>query len=530
MTARLRSQNAMLHGTLDLLAAARAQLAAHPRPSSGQATAEAGLSVGSMDAEFASLHEDMELKSEQLETLRQQLDIAQSQAQDCRALLQCLEAEQAARQHLEGLLQQAKHQQQDDSGASLLQQPGAGGDLNGMEEGELMELRSQHAHTCAELGREYTTSQGLADDLQQAQQAASALTRQVKELQAAVAASAESRADLVNQQQQLTAQVEELQGALAASAESRAELVEQQQQLTAQLEDEQAASQDLGADLHQRQQQVEALEAQLGGLKGALAASAEEDAGFSNKLRHLQATLAASSESRADLSDQLQRSQAGHDQVRRELQHWRASAESLARDLLDSQAQLQRSTGGAQQPAALMLVSEASVAAVPAAQHGFQQLVASTGHGGELRGGPGAPAQSRPDLVNELQQMRAPHVDAMSELRFWRESAERLAKELPPSHPRPGAPQQEQSTPLAIAAAPADSPVGDLLQQPTSEYGQIRIQLEVVRNPQFGREGRVSICILVSEAAAALCPPPQQVSLDTLPIVCTALLTTTEKR
>ena len=195
MTARMRSQNTMLRGTLDLLAAARAQLAAHPGPSSGQAQAqaEAGLSASATAAELASLHEDVELKSEQLETLRQQLEIAQSQAQDCRALLQRLEAEQAAKQHLEGLLQQAKQQQQDDSGSSL-QQTEAGGPLDTMEDGrtqleaELAELRSQHAHVCAELDCQHAVSQGLADDLQRAQQAASALTSQAEELQATVAA------------------------------------------------------------------------------------------------------------------------------------------------------------------------------------------------------------------------------------------------------------------------------------------------------------------------------------------------------
>ena len=519
VTARMRSQNAMLRGTLDLLAAARAQLAAHAGPSSGQAQpqAEAGLSEKAREAELASLHEEMELKSEQLETLRQQLEIAQSQTQDCRDLLQRLEAEQAARQHLEGLLQQAEQQQQDDSGSSL-HQPEAGGALDSMEEGrlrleaELMELRSQHAHVCAELDRQHATSQGIADDLQRAQQVASALTSQVEELQTTAAASAESRADLVDQQQHLAARVEELQGSKAASAESRTDLEEQRQRLTAQLENEQAASQNLADSLLQRQQQVKVLEAQIGDLEAALAASTEDNAGLSGELRQLQATLADSSESRADLSDQLQRLQAGQDEASRALQHWRASAECLAGDLLDSQAQLHRPTGGAQEPTALMPAFEDSKAEVLASQQDQQQLVAFKGYSSELQCSPGAPLRCRHDLVNELQLMRAKHVEALHELHFWRQSAESLAKELHNSHLQPGASQQQQSSPMAPATAPVNRPAGNLLQQPTSEPGQVHIQLEVIREPPVVREERVSVCVLVCEAAMALCPPPQQVS------------------
>ena len=561
MTARMRSQNTMLRGTLDLLAAARAQLAAHAGPSPGQAQApaDAGLSANARDAELASLREDVELKREQLETLRQQLEIAQSQAQDCRALLQRLEAEQAARQHLKVLLQQATQQQQIDSGSSL-QQTEAKGPLDGIEggriqfEAELAELRSQHAHVCAELDRQHATSQGVADDLQRAQQAVSALTSQVEELQATVAVSAESRADLVDQQQQLAAQVEELQDALAASAESRAALEEQQQRLTAQLENEQAASQHLADALLQRQQQVKALEAQLGDLEAALAVSTEDKAGLSGELQQLQATLAASSESRADLcdelrqlqatlaastedrshlgdelqqlknalaassqsradlSDQLLRLQAAHDEAGRELQHWRASAERLAGDLLDSQAGPQRATGGAQEPTALDPVSEDSEAAELAARRGHQQMGAFNGYGSELQGGPRAPLQCHHDLVSELERMRAKHAEAMHELHFRRHSAESLAKERHSSRPRLGAPPQQQNAPLALAAAPADSSIGDLLQPSASEHGQIHVQLDVIREPQVAREERVSICILVSEAATALCPSLQQVS------------------
>ena len=540
MTARMRSQNTMLRGTLDLLAAARAQLVARPGPSSGQAhaQAEAGLSASATAAELASLHEDVELKSEQLIALRQQLEIAHSQALDCRALLQRLEAEQTARLHLEGLLQQARQQQQNNSSSSL-QQREAGGPLDGMKggriqlEAELAELRSQHAHVCAELDRHHATSQGVAGDLQRAQQAVSALTSQLEELQATAAASAESRADLVDQQQRLAAHVAELQGALAASAKSRADLEEQRQRLTAQLENEQAASQNLADALLQRQEQVKALDAQLGDLEGALtasaevkadlsgelqqlqatlAASSESRADLSDELRQLQAALAASSESRADLSDQLLRLQAAHDEAGRELQHWRASAERLAGDLLDSQAQLQRSTGGAQDPTALVPLSEDSQAAVPAAQRGHQQMTAFTGYDGELQGGPGGSLQCHHDLMSELQQMRAQHAGAMHKLRFWRQSAESLAEELYDSRLQLGAPPQQQNAPLALAAAPADSPVGNLLQQPVSEHGQIHVQLDVVREPQVAREERVSICILVSEAAMSLCPSPQQVT------------------
>ena len=545
MTARMRSQNTMLRNTLDLLAAARAQLAANPGPSSGQAQAqtEAGLSAKATDAELASLHEDIELKSEQLETLRQQLEIAQSQAQDCRALVQRLEAEQAARQHLEGLLQQAKQQQQAISGSSL-PLPDTVGALDGVEEGrsqheaELAELRSQHAHVCAELDRQHATSQGGADDLQCAQQAVSALTRQVEELQVTVAASAESRADLVDQQQQLAAHVEELQAALAATAESCADLEEQRQRLTAQVENEQAASRHLADALLQRQQEVKSAEARLGDLGAALAASAEGKRGLSgqveqlratlatssesradlsDELQQLQATLAASSESRADLSEQLLRLQAAHDEAGRELRHWRASAERLAGDLIDSQAQPQRSTGSAQEPTALVPVSEDSQATVPyaaqlAAQQGRQHVEAFEGYGNELQGEAGAPLQCRHDLMSELQQMRAKHVEPMHELRFWRQSAESLAKELQDSRRRLGALQQQQNAPLALAAMPANCPAGNLLQQPASEHGQIHVQLDVIRDPQVAREEKVSICILVSEAATSLCPSLQQVS------------------
>ena len=519
MTARMRSQDTMLRGTLDLLAAARAQLAAHPGPSSGQAQSpdSAGPSTSATDAELASLHEDVELKSEQLETLRQQLEIARSQAQDCRALLQRLEAEQAARQHLEGLLQQAEQQQQDDSGSSL-QQLEAGGALDDVEEGrmqleaELAELRSQHAHIRAELDIQRATSQGVADELQRAQQAVSALTSQAEELQATVAASAESRADLVDQQQRLAAQVEELQAALAASAEGRADLEEQRQRLTAQLENEQAASRHLADALLQRQQQVQALEAQLGDLEADLAASTEDKAGLSSELRQLQAILAASSESRADLIDQLQRLQAAHNEAGHELQHWRASAERLAGDLLDSQAGPQRSPGGAQEPTALVPLSQDSEAAELAAQRGHQQRGAFNGYNSALQGGLGAQLHCHHDLANELQQMRVMHTEAMRELRFWRQSAESLAEELHDSRLQLGAPPQQQNAPLALAAAPAISLANNPLQQLASEHGQIRVQLDVMSEPQVAREERVSICILVSEEATALCPSSQQVS------------------
>ena len=518
MTARMRSQNTMLRGTLDLLAAARAQLAAQSGPSSGQAKApgEAGLSANPRDAELASLHEDIELKSEQLETLRQQLEIAQSQAQDCRALLQQLEVEQEARQHLEGLLLQAQQQQQDDSG-SRLQRPEAGGARDGMEDGrtqlgaELMELRSQHAHVCTELDCQRATSEGVADDLQRAQQVVSVMTSQVEKLQATVAASAESRADLVDQQQQLAAQLEELQGALAASAASHTDLEEQQQRLTAQLENEQAASRHLADALLQRQQQVKALEAQLGDLEADLAASTGNKADLSDELQQLKSTLAASSEGRADLSDQLQRLQAAHDEASRELQHWRASAERLAGDLLDSQAQPQRSAGGAGEPTALVPLPD-SQAAVLAAQRGQLQMTAFPGYDSALQGGLGGPLQCHHDLVTKLQQLRAQHVDAMHELCSWRQSAESLAEEQHDSQLQLGAPLQQQSAPLALAAAPAGSPAGHLLQQPGPKHGQMQAQLDIVSEPQVTREERVSICILVSEATAALCPSPQQVS------------------
>ena len=337
----------------------------------------------------------------------------------------------------------------------------------------------------------------------------------------------------MDQQQQLAVHVEELQGALAASAESRADLEEQRQRLIAQLENEQAASRHLADALLQRQQQVQALEAQLNDLEAALtasaevkadlsgelqqlqatlAASSESRADLSDELRQLQAALAASSESRADLSDQLLRLQAAHDEAGRELQHWRASAERPAGDLLDSQTQLQRSTGGAQDPTALVPLSEDSQAAVPAAQRGHQQMTAFTGYDGELQGGAGGPLQCHHDLINELQQMRAKHMDAMRELRFWRQSAEGLAEELNDSRLQLGAPLQQQNAPLALAAAPADSPAGNLLQQLASEHGQIRVQLDVMSQPQVAREERAGICILVPEAATALCPSSQQVS------------------
>ena len=135
------------------------------------------------------------------------------------------------------------------------------------------------------------------------------------------------------------------------------------------------------------------------------------------------------------------------------------------------------------------------------------------GYGNEQQGEAGAPLQCRHDLMSELEQMRVKHADAMYALHFWRQSAESLAKEPYDGRLRLGAPSQQQNASLALAAAPAGSSDGNMLQQPASEHGQTHVQLDVMREPQVAREERVSICILVSEAATSPCPSLQQVSL-----------------
>ena len=347
----------MLHKTLELLTAARLQIASQAQAGSGQPQISLQPSPEARAAErtIAYLREDLEMRTEQLATAHLQLGIAQSQIQARQGLIQALDQNEA---QLQAQLDEAHE-------ASQQARQEAGQLAGCLKEAQLALVSSEVAQTRleAELKQERAASQGLASWAQQAQQGAVALEARPEqahvspngetaesslagiqaqreqlgvqhtcELEQERAASHHQESSLRQQMRDLIASVEEQRRELAASAESRADLVEQQQVL---------------ADaLALREQEVRELT--------VTAAELRSDLGI------LESTLRASVDSRADAHERAEQLQQRLHEAEAELQRSQTSAQALAEDLLESEQEAMRltaaATQAAEEPQALMPV------------------------------------------------------------------------------------------------------------------------------------------------------------------------------
>ena len=336
----------MLHKTLELLAAARLQIASQARPGSGEPKASPEPSPEARAAErtIAYLQEDLEMRTEQLATAQLQLEIAQSQIQARQGLIQALDQNEA---QLQAQLDEA-HEASEQARQEVVRLAGR------LKEAELAlaSLESAQLQLQAELEQERAGYGSLPSQPQLPQhgkaareagtgQAQSSLNgsesslggfqaqlgqlgvQHASELEQERAASQRQESSLRQQVKHLTARVEEQRQELAASSESRADLVEQQQVLA-------------GA-LALREQEVRELRAATAELHG--------DLGI------LEATLRASIDSRADAHERAEQLQQRLHEAAAELERSQASAQALAEDLLESERESMQLSAAAAQAA-----------------------------------------------------------------------------------------------------------------------------------------------------------------------------------
>ena len=402
----------MLHKTLELLAAARSQIASQAQSGAGQhqISPEPSPEARAAERTIEYLREDLEIRSEQLATAQLQLEIAESQIQARQGLIQALdqneaqllaqfdeahEASEQARREVDRLAGQLKEADQ-----------------------ALASSQSAQVQLQAELQRERAASHGLASRAQQAQQEALALDAYPEQEHASLNGSESSPGGFQAQLKQLGAQHAcELEQERAISQRQESSLRQQVADLSACVEEQRrelAASSESRADLVE-QQQV---------LADALA-QRERDVGELRKdLGILESTLRASIDSRADAHEWAEQLQRQLHEAETELDRAQASAQALAEDLLASERDAMQltaaSTQAAEVPQALVPVFDEPQAEQLRQSREQLQLTHALDNRQTLRAG----------LTDSAQEERRLQIAA----RDWQEYASDAAEHLKDEH------------------------------------------------------------------------------------------------
>lgn len=364
----------MLHKTLELLTAARLQIASQAQAGSGQhqISPQPNPEAQAAKRTIVYLREDLEMRTEQLATAHLQLEIAQSQIQVRQGLIQALDQNEA---QLEAQLNEAHEaaQQARQEGEQL------GGRL---KEAQLALASSEAAHAQleAQLEQERAGFQGLPSG---AQQVTKALDARPEQAHVSPKGSESSLAGIQAQLEQLGVQHAcELEQERAASQHRESSLRQQTRDLAASVEEQRrelAASSDSRADLVEQQHVLaDALALREQELRELWGTTAE----LRNDLGILESTLRASVDSRADAHERAEQLQQRLHEAAAELERSRASAQALAEDLLESEQEAMRLTAAAAQaagePQALMPVFDNPHAEQPDPFHHQPQAIPAT--------------------------------------------------------------------------------------------------------------------------------------------------------
>lgn len=408
--ASMQSMEEMLRNSFHLLEDARSQLA-----SRAQAARKAERTI-------AELHEDVQIKVEQLVATEDHLKAVKGQIAVRDGMIEAGDLEEA---RVQALLEQERevsaHFEQE---AALLRT------RLEVSEASLAESESAGVELQTELVRERADSHSLVDELQQSQQAVTAVEGCLGQAQAALAASETSRNELQVELQELRDQhasemqqvnaafqrqraaaehlegslrqevldlrghVEEQQHDLSASAESRADLVEQQEVLS--------------EALVQRQLEVKELK--------MVREELQKDLGI------LEGTLRASIDSRTDANDRTERLQRQLNETTAELTRSQESHVATIEDFMESQKQSFAAAAVAEQPA-LMPVFDDPHANDAWSSSSHRQIIALTDD-------PTALKARLIDAAMEQQRLIKENADLCCAARFWEESADSLAEQL----------------------------------------------------------------------------------------------------
>ena len=408
--ASMQSKDELLRKSFHLLEDARSQLA-----SQAQAAKKAERTI-------TELHEDVQIKVERLAATEDHLKAVKGQIAVRDSMIEAGDLEEA---RLQALLEQEREvSAQSQQEAALLKT------RLEISEASLAESESADVELQTKLVRERANSHSLVDELQQSQQAVAAVEGGLDQAQAALAASETSRNELQVQLQELRdlhasemqqvnaafqrqraaaehlegslrqevvdlrARVEEQQHELGASAESRADLVEQQEVLS--------------EALVQRQLEVKELKV------------ARED--LQKDLGILEGTLRASIDSRADANDRAERLQQQLNETTAELTRSQESHVATVEDFMESHKQSAAAAAVAEQPA-LMPVFDDPHADDAGSSSSHRQIIALTDD-------PTALNARLIDAAMEQQRLIQENADLRCAARFWEESADSLAEQL----------------------------------------------------------------------------------------------------